>query len=504
MSAEGVRSGGNDSGYRRRMARGAAAGVLGLAAGRAASFVTVPVFLHLLGVRLYGVWVVATVLIGSQGLLDLGMATATVKHMAEAHELDSRRAARGILVTSFVVYAVLSAAFALLVAVLLPHIPGWLAVPPELGSRARVLLAGAIPLYAISNVGIVLSSALQGLQRLGSLNAALVASQVPFVACALILRWAGWEPERVVVGSFGALYVTQVILYLPLVLRRLPRGDADAHVRLRAVLAFGLRTQLIASADFAVLQLPRLVAGIAFGAAAAGRLDLAMRLPQLAAAVVLPLLPPLMPATTRLRLRGDRAGIRRLHHLSGTYAAVVALPAFAALVVWGSRFLVWWVGPAGSGLGSMILWLSIGFLFHALTGPGTAIALGDDRADIVLKYKGVLLVVVVPGVLGIGAAFGNVGTAAGIATTLVAGSCYLFASLPSLWSGNPADGFRPVLGPLLALALASSAGAALAGLAAKVFDAAPVPVAIWLSLPAYAAVLICGRVVNLSDLRSLR
>ena len=145
MSAEGVRSGGNDSGYRRRMARGAAAGVLGLAAGRAASFVTVPVFLHLLGVRLYGVWVVATVLIGSQGLLDLGMATATVKHMAEAHELDSRRAARGILVTSFVVYAVLSAAFALLVAVLLPHIPGWLAVPPELGSRARVLLAGAIP-----------------------------------------------------------------------------------------------------------------------------------------------------------------------------------------------------------------------------------------------------------------------------------------------------------------------------------------------------------------------
>jgi O-antigen/teichoic acid export membrane protein len=145
------------------------------------------------------------------------------------------------------------------------------------------------------------------------------------------------------------------------------------------------------TADFAVFQIPKALAGVLVGATAAGQLDVALRIPMAAAGAAVPILPPLIPAASHFTALGAKEALVALSERAMRYLAVIVFPTFAAVFTFGPQAVVIWVGSVGTGLGSPVRLLAIALLANTLPGVATSVALGVGRADLVFRYKAVLV-----------------------------------------------------------------------------------------------------------------
>jgi len=418
--------------YGRRLVAGALSGAWTTLWARLVGFLVVPMLVSILGLNLYGVWAIASLLIGSQGLLDLGMSAGSAKFVAEAQERGDGPEVRRILKISIVGYSILSAVFALVLVPLVPHLPRWLRLPPAEFADARLLFVGAVFLYALSNYVVALKAVLQGLQRLTAANVSVAAAQIPYVLLILLAWSLDWGPLGALLG-LTALYGTQGMLMLLFVMYRLPGGGSPTKpTTLRTLFSFGARVQLITVVDFLVLHAPKAVGGFLLGASAAGQLDLAMRLPLVASGLVLPLLPPLLPAASRLAARGSSAMLEGLFERSLRYLAAVAFLVFGVLFVAGPSFLHWWVGPAASGLDAPLRYFAIGLLAQTLAGGATSIAIGAGQPGLVARYEALLLLSTVILLVAVRGDFGIEGIAAVTGVALPPAAGYMLKLMKGL------------------------------------------------------------------------
>src|SRR5947209_11140549 len=209
--------------YAQSMVKGVLSGAAGTVVTRVMALASVPLLLATLGLQLYGVWVVAALLISSQGLIDLGMTTATIRFVADAQFNDDGPAVRRIIGVSLVAYLAVDAVFGAVVFGLLRFVPRLLHVAPAHAADARLLVGWSVALFAVSNVVFVVAGALQGLQKLPAVNAAAVLSQGVYIA-ALVAARAMHAGVRGVLLAQGALYAVQLLATVPVLRRGIPRG----------------------------------------------------------------------------------------------------------------------------------------------------------------------------------------------------------------------------------------------------------------------------------------
>jgi O-antigen/teichoic acid export membrane protein len=300
---------------------------------------------------------------------------------------------RRVVLLSLAFYTLLSLLVAALVLPTLSQIPHAFHVPDPAQSAARGLLLGAVILFALSNYTLVFRAVLQGLQRLEVANIAGFVSQAAYLAL-LVLAWLrGWGPAGVVAAT-TSLYLVQTVLLGVAIIRYLPSGvAASPWVNMRSLLSYGGQIEVIVLADFVALAAPKLLAGVLLGASAAGRLDIAMRLPLAASAVVLPILPPLLPAASRLSTLRHATSLQDLNARATRYLAVLTLPIFAGVFVFGPPLISNWLGPSAAHLDISIRLLTVALLAHTLPGAATALAMGVGLAGLVARYKMLLLVI---------------------------------------------------------------------------------------------------------------
>lgn len=377
--------------YSQRMARGAISGLGAMLAARLIGIIALPLVIGLLGVPLYGAWVIASILISTQGLFDLGMAATTARYTAQAEARNDRRAGIRVASTGLVVYSLLSVAVGASLVLLAPQLTNLIRLPPSLRADGLILFWGAALLFAISSYTVVAGSVLLGLQRLHWANAAAVVSQVCYFVTLMVARWMALGVRGVLL-AMGTLYLVQLSIMVAGIWRWFPNGPSTGPPpTVRELTAFGGTVQLIVIADFIALQLPKVLAASLGGAVMAARLDVAMRLPFTLTSIALPLLPPLLPAASRLTESKDDGRMRDLVSRSLQYVSLLALPMFAVLLAFGPEVLKAWVGPVGDGAGLTLRLLSIAALAHVLPGVLTSLALGSGKAELVLRYKLVLV-----------------------------------------------------------------------------------------------------------------
>ena len=443
--------------YQRRMAVGVLSGMWGMLAGRAAALVAVPFLVRALGLPLYGVLSIAGILIGSQGLMDLGVSSATTKFVAEAQAASDRREAWRILRLALAAYTVVSVVFALIMAGLLNRIPRWLHLAPALYAPAKILLAGAVVLYALTNYAWVLSSVLQGLQRLGIVNTAVAISQVPYLVVIILTVRYGWGAQGVI-AALSCLYGAQILLMISLLFFCMPSGpDTGYRHGLRSFIGFGASMQFAQWAQFAAFQLPRVLAGIYLGAATA-RLDLALRLPIFAAGVAAPLFPTLIPAASRLSAQGRSGSLRELYTKATRYLGVAALPASAVVLVAGPRILRWWIGPAAIGLSWPVRVLAAAFLINTITGIATSMLIGIGKPGVVARYNGFLLILSFIFLFGVRGTGGILGFAAAMGGAIAGSAFYVVYQAGRTFSASFAEHLNAALPSIASVAVAATVG----------------------------------------------
>jgi O-antigen/teichoic acid export membrane protein len=385
----------------RDLRRGALAGTGSLAVGVLAGVISVPIVLHGLGPSLYGVWVVASVVILSQGLFDLGAVAAMTRYIAIAAPRGDRVLIRGVVRLAVALYTMISLVVLVAIAVFAAPIADALGVGAgNQGDAVLLLLAGGVS-FGLSNAQAVLVGFLTGLNHADTAYQSVAAGYVVFIAV-MVVGAATGHTLAAVVAAGPVLYGTQCLLMIrPLrsALRQLPEPTGTPEgARLRELLPYGLGMQTAAIADFCALQLPRLIGALAFGASAIVGVDVAVRAASVVAGVLLMTQTAVLPALARAWVGAPETDYIRLARRTFGLMVLGGTIIFLLLVAALGPAIRVWVGDHAGGEASALA-VAAAFLVHSLSAPLTAAAQARGMVRPIVIFKLGVLLALIPALL---------------------------------------------------------------------------------------------------------
>ncbi|TME74827.1 MAG: flippase [Chloroflexi bacterium] len=320
--------------------------------------VTVPIVLHRVGPAAYGVFVLASLLLGYTALLDLGLTPAVVRSIAVHNARGDRVRLERVLGTALSLLIGLAIVGGGLIALVTPvAVRSVLHVPDALQADARFVLYVAAAGFACNMVLLLFVAIAQGLQRLDLFaSRTLALGTVTAIGQVLVVTLGG--------GLRGLALVTIAINVLSLVVfmlvsRRLlpgirvrPRLDRSAVGELAR---FGSMKFLNQAAVQVIFHVDRLIVAAFLPIAAVSYYGVPVSMCQKFVLVQQGITGAFFPAASELHALHDERRLQRLY-LSAAKLGVVALIPLAIL----PSLLAWpildaWIGPAFADNSAQIL-----------------------------------------------------------------------------------------------------------------------------------------------------
>jgi O-antigen/teichoic acid export membrane protein len=307
---------------------------------------TVPAYLHVIGVERYGVLALAWAILGYFGLFDLGLGRATTQRLAALRNAtpDERATA---LRTALIVNAALGIAGGATL-----FIVGRLAfayvIPMEPALRHEALAALpflALALPVATSTG-VLSGALMGRERFLAVNLISVSSTVLLQVVPLALAWLLTPALPVVLGAAVVARTAAVgLLYRSVRIELHGFGDRWNAAEMRRLLSFGGWVTVSSAIGPILVLVDRFVIGALSGPVAVTiytvPMDVSSRLGGVAAAVGNALFPRLAATESDDAAHLMRRAVRALY--------TILTPIVAATTVLLDPILRLWLGDAIGG-----------------------------------------------------------------------------------------------------------------------------------------------------------
>src|SRR5207248_2711127 len=320
--------------------------------------VTVPIVLHRVGPAAYGVFVLASLLLGYTALLDLGLTPAVVRSIAVHNARGDRVRLERVLGTALSLLIGLAIVGGGLIALVTPAaVRSVLHVPDALQADARFVLYVAAAGFACNMVLLLFVAIAQGLQRLDLFaSRTLALGTVTAIGQVLVVTLGG--------GLRGLALVTIAVNVLSLVVfmlvsRRLlpgirvrPRLDRSAVGELAR---FGSMKFLNQAAVQVIFHVDRLIVAAFLPIAAVSYYGVPVSMCQKFVLVQQGITGAFFPAASELHALHDERRLQRLY-LSAAKLGVVALIPLAIL----PSLLAWpildaWIGPVFADNSAQIL-----------------------------------------------------------------------------------------------------------------------------------------------------
>ncbi len=306
------------------------------------ALVTVPIYLHLVGIERYGVLAIAWLLLGYFGLFDLGLSRATAHRIAaQRDESEAERAA-----TLWTAIAANLGMGLIGAGVLWPVSLWYFATQFEAAASLRTEMLAAVPLLALSvpvaTMTGVLLGALQGRERFLETNVISVTSTTLFQLFPLAVAWLnGPDIFWLLLAALAARIVALGALW-----RSCRRHVVGAHgfrfdrEQMRKLMGFGGWVATAAILAPILVMADRFVIGAALSAAAVAIYTVPFQLAQRLSVIPTALGNALFP---RLSASGGEEQIALGTKASRTLACLMTLPVLGAIFVL-DPFLDLWVG----------------------------------------------------------------------------------------------------------------------------------------------------------------
>jgi O-antigen/teichoic acid export membrane protein len=415
------------------LARNALANVGGTLVGLVVGFVTMPLVVHHLGPAQFGLWVLATGIVGYVGVLDLGLAPTLVNEAAAllAHDApqnapddapDARRRLGETASTIFALYAVLGALGGIcLVAVgvlagSLFHVPA-----DDLATFRAVLLVVGVQ-TALGLPMSVWNGLLSGLQAFHVVNAIGAVTTLVRGVLTIALVLAGYGLVALVAASFAVTCVAWTVSWW-CVHRRVPglrvRMGAFRRTRLREIGRFSGAMVVWTLAGAALHQLDRVLIGVVLPVASLTTYEVGARLANYSRTVLHSWLSTVMPATSALVARGERRRLRTLYLRSTRYLLVSYGGVALVLVGLGEPLVRLWMG-AGFAEGYAVMALLVaGSLVQSQSVVAHVMLPGMGEIRVFTRFMAVYPIVTATCAIAGILAGGLVGLAAGTTLSIV-------------------------------------------------------------------------------------
>jgi len=387
VASDGTNAGG-------RVLRNTISNYLGKFFSLVVAFFLAPFVLHHIGTADYGFWALAGAVLSYGSLLDLGIAGAVVKYVAEYRARDEHEKAAGLVATSLAIYLVVGAAvlgIAALLAVMLPLV--FSIRPSELSKyRGFVLLIGAG--LGTSLPGSIPYAALVGIQRFDLVNVLRTTTVILLAILTVVVLLLGGGvlgllAATLFTGLCGAGVGTALVFQVAPEVRL---GRTRPSRRLAGkIIGYSLSTFVQKVGVQLQAETDEFVIGAALSVRSVTPYSFALKLsqvPQIAATEFLRLIVPL---SSELKAGRDDGRLRQLYIASTRLTLALLFPLGTLVIVLAGPVLTLWIGSEYAHYANVVLILTVASGVVTSLWPGVAILQGIGR------HRAVALTAIVSG-----------------------------------------------------------------------------------------------------------
>ena len=354
-------------------------------------FVLAPIMLSRLGLATFGVWAVTGALAQYARLLDLGITNSISRFVALYDAEGNRHAIEetiAIGLAAAIVAGAITIAAAALAAPLVQDVLGVISV-----GEMRIVLLSAAGITAAYLVAAVVTAVPVGLRQMGPPNyAATTGNVINFIASLAALA-ASTDLKVYALANLGAAVVATLLSIGALIwVWTGPYLRRPTVVRSKAILGFGVKSQLVTVAQLVNAQTDKLIIAAMLGPSVAGAYELANRVVQGVFSISVLTLSALIPtATADLVKRGREVIVEYLDRYT-VRSLAMSLPLFGAVCVSAPYLLQAWLGEIPEDAVSIIVLLSVAFATNMTTGVATSLIVADGAPGLVAQTAGILVV----------------------------------------------------------------------------------------------------------------
>ena len=425
--------------------------------GRFWSFLVIllltPYILSRLSVSEFGVWVLLSVFVGTFNLLDLGLGSSFIKYISQYHAQQDRGRINRVLCLGLLFYGAFGLGLMVLGLLLEPFLFGVFRVEADPGVYLLVLIS-----FSINNIALMLLSTLKGLQRMDQSNAVEIKMSLPNLIGTVVFLEAGLGMLGLALNAVLVAVVTALTAWWTL-----KRVDPEIAVEwyldrdlLREMFGYGAKLQVSRLGGLVCFQIDKLIISRFLGVAAVSFYEVSSRLTLFMRALPLVMISALIPATSELGARNDRARILKAYILASKYVVMLTVALVAFVIIEADSLLRLWLGNGFERSVILVQVLAIGYGVNVMGGAASQTGAGVGRPE--FDMKGTVLLTILNPILSLllVGRYGAAGAAAGTSLALIIAAAYLVILFHRDYLGNSASTilrdihFRPWVAGVLA------------------------------------------------------
>jgi O-antigen/teichoic acid export membrane protein len=397
--------------------------------GRSWSFLVAllltPYILHRLDVREFGTWVVLSIFISSFNLLDMGLGSSFIKFIAEYHTHEDFDRINSVLFSGLLFYGFFGLLQITIGLLLEKPLFNLFHVPAAHDAYFLVLLS-----CALSNIAVMFLSVFKGIQRMDKSNSLEVRISIANALGTVLLLEAGWGMLGLAVNALINACFAAVITWWTL-RRMMPKISIGWHFDgnlLRNMFGYGIKMQISQIGGLICFRVDKLIVSRFLGVASVSFYEIGSRLTAFMRALPLVMISALIPATSELGARNDRAKILQTYLLVSRYVAMVTIAMVAFLVLEARSVIIFWVGDKFESSVILVQILALGYGANILGGAASQTGAGVGRPE--FDMRGAILLAVLNPILSLLLVkkFGAAGAAAGTSIAFVISTGYLLTT----------------------------------------------------------------------------
>ena len=342
--------------------------------------VLVPFVLYHVGPEAYGLWALATLLVGMAAIADFGLSNAIIKYTASLRAKEDFRELSNMLGLATGLYSLLFFLYSLVIVVLARRLTVILRIPAALAEVGFHLFIAAGGLVLVTALYVLVRSVLIGLQRYDLANlVTLVGSLLNLILTVAFLLQGH--------GLYGLWYAAmlsnlcQGSLGLLLVRKQCPQLHWSFLgwnlSRLRSLLTFGFHLQVISLGTFLNFQLPKVFLSLFATLADVGYYQIAYKVLAGGRELSIVLYSSLTPVAAHWWAQDKREKIQRLYLRGTKYLSAFLFPFWTFLVVFARPIMQAWLGPGYDAAAHALQVVAAGNLVLLFSGVASSITQGS-------------------------------------------------------------------------------------------------------------------------------
>lgn len=367
---------------RRRVLRNTLSNYVGKTIALGLGFLLTPFILHHLGTTGYGLWMLVGAFVGYGSLLDLGIADAVIKYVAQYRATGEMDRAHGLVATALRLYVALGAVAVILSAAIAPVFPDLFRVPHNQHATAAWLMLLMGISLGISIPSAITTSVLRGLQRFDIVNLLSVVGSLVYTGITVvILLLGGGVVDIVAVGiPVSLLMQAPSIVAIHRVAPDLRFGWSGARgAYVRQVVSYSTSLFVIHAAGRLQTKTDEILIAVFLPVGRVTPYAITRRFGDVAQILTDQFMRVLVPVTSELHAQDDGTRVRSVYIVGSRLALAIFLSMGISMAVLAQPFLTAWIGAGYGQYWNLAVILLLASFIETSQWPAIAVLQGIGR-----------------------------------------------------------------------------------------------------------------------------